>query len=751
MLRAAILFLFLGTLYAPQAFAVDTVTQEYPPFAVGGDGIWDATNPAKFQIWSSQVGPLPTGAALLFNITPGYNVIEVLSQTQLDTCDFTYAKETNFARPGVPQESPLIVLLKNPGVQYFTTSDRTACEAGLKLSISVVPNPRALNVFPVGGSATNELWYPTPALQVWADSIGNSAQQGDVLVFTLPISAFPHNLVELPSQAELDACDFTNKREVFGASKSTAGDIVTQYVRLNRTGTYYFACSLGISGSHCAAGQKFRITVGPHTYRGKNNFWVGGADTDFHWKWLGMGHEDAYQTWADSVLGQVAFNDRLIFRSPTEMDAKLLPNREALDNCDFTYALDFPSATVVDGLSIRVLTTIVPGPLYVANPTYCVHGMKFNLTIAPPVWIPGTETPVDLVGGLAPLDKYNLRTGSTTLGNVIADSFALVAHAFSPSPVRFGVFNSGGIGVTIPAGPVDTRHLLGAFRFPGNGLAVKALNGSEIWAMFEHSAKNFGDGAFLQISSNFRVTQVLVPGEGVVVRSVQFYDEHGMLCDFDPDTEYNIAINSFMSDGGDDYTVFKSKTNLLASRFYDALKIIDTDILGFALIGRDKDVLISPLDSRYCTLGNFLLVSSLMAPWEAVALATWPEYKRQILHSVKEFAYAEGDPSFFSADLSELTADDGKGQRFYSAMDDALGAAARIKDDWGNVPMTVKGFMWALLQKMDDFTEAAMSKAVAAGCNDEDDMNIAWRKYQQGVERAVEHPESVLDEWRCVC
>eukprot|EP00899_Mesostigma_viride_P006149 jgi/Mesvir1/15535/Mv03185-RA.1 len=748
MLRAAVVFLVLGTLCVPQAFAVNTVIPKVRPIPVGGQyGIW-AEGVADYTAWAMSlkttdgVPEIPTGTLLLFNFSAPYDVVEVPSQAELDTCNLRYAKLLKpYVSPGVPQVS--LLALSNPGYQYITTTAPGACGNGVKFAIKVGVSDLQLEHYYVGGAETGGLWAGNSIenkLQKWADTI--TVQQGDILEFVIPIHASTmHSVVEVPTQDELDRCDFSRATTLLPAAKSSEGAIVRFYYRLSRTGLHHFVCD---TPNHCDRfNHKFSVNVDSHPIRGFNMHWVGGEANDNLWTPTGSD----YEGWADAL--QVHWTDQLVFRSPKDNrhGVKVLPTRDAFDQCDFSGASleNVSPPSLVGNVSAITVSAVVPGKLYLANPEHCDDGMKIAVTVGE---IPILSVlDVDLIGGGNELADLNLGSSSTTLGNLIADSFAHAGNFLSPVPVRFGICNSGAIGPGIPKGPFSGVSALQIFPYP-NTLVVKMLSGAEIKSLFDVSARAFTQYEFLQISSSFLVTQGVVPGEGIVVHRVQYYDEFGTLHDFNDDEYYAVATNDYVGAGGDGYWMFEGKPDLLDNEALNVYELQVLDIFAIGYLGRDPAVPISPLDTRYITLGVFLAASAFAPVWEAKGIARYPEYKRDILHAVKEYKYADGDPSFFSANLSEVTPDDGKGQRFYSALDDSLNALASVRLPDGSINPDALGLMWSTLQKFYGFTRIALDKATAEGCNEEDDMNIAWDKFDTGLSRVVDRPEDVLDKWR---
>ncbi|WFA08614.1 5'-nucleotidase C-terminal domain-containing protein [Tissierella sp. Yu-01] len=151
---------------------------------------------------------------------------------------------------------------------------------------------------------------------------------------------------------------------------------------------------------------------------------------------------------------------------------------------------------------------------------------------------------VDLDG-----ERANVRTGETTLGNLITDAM----RESTGADIAFT--NGGGIRASIPAGDITFGHIITSFPFT-NTLAVIEVTGNELISALEHGVDLYPEqaGHFPHVSGmtyNFdagkevgsRIVEVTVGGEPL-----------------DLEKTYKLVTNDFMAAGGDGYTMFEGKT-----------------------------------------------------------------------------------------------------------------------------------------------------------------------------------------------
>ncbi len=176
---------------------------------------------------------------------------------------------------------------------------------------------------------------------------------------------------------------------------------------------------------------------------------------------------------------------------------------------------------------------------------------------------------VAFLGAEVWLDWPNTRHGNNALGQAAADAFVDVFKD-SPSPADFGVINGGslraeGLCVTrniLPKGPLKNGVLYEVLLF-ANLMNAVDLTEDEVWAMFEHSVERLyaspnpiasPAGQFLQVSQSvsLEVDCSKAPGSRVVALSIggQPLQHPGR-----PGQTYRAALSSYLTGGGDGYTM----------------------------------------------------------------------------------------------------------------------------------------------------------------------------------------------------
>ena len=163
------------------------------------------------------------------------------------------------------------------------------------------------------------------------------------------------------------------------------------------------------------------------------------------------------------------------------------------------------------------------------------------------------ETTVDLDGS-----ETSCRYGECNLGDLITDA---MVYKTAAQGVTIGLYNSGAIRASIPAGTVTVGDVIGVLPF-GNNYATLKLTGADLRAVLEHSVsraddpENEGTGRFLQVSGlRFSWDPGAAVGERVV--SAQAADGSGNFADIDDQTLYAIVTSDYLRQGGDDYTILE--------------------------------------------------------------------------------------------------------------------------------------------------------------------------------------------------
>lgn len=152
------------------------------------------------------------------------------------------------------------------------------------------------------------------------------------------------------------------------------------------------------------------------------------------------------------------------------------------------------------------------------------------------------STEVSLIG-----EKETIRTQETNLGNLCADA------TMNATGADIGLSNAGNIRATIEAGDITRGDILTVLPY-GNQIVTKSLTGSQLMEVIEHSLSMLpeADGRFLQMAGICIVVNSDNPkGEKLV--SIVRADGSPIM----PDELYIVAVNDYIADGGDDFTVFQ--------------------------------------------------------------------------------------------------------------------------------------------------------------------------------------------------
>lgn len=155
------------------------------------------------------------------------------------------------------------------------------------------------------------------------------------------------------------------------------------------------------------------------------------------------------------------------------------------------------------------------------------------------------------------------RSKECTLGNLITDSFVdRFIMLQQNKKIRkhscqvMSLINGGNIRTSIDKGPITYRKLISVLPF-SNALGILTVNGSELLEIFENSAEQHDRGGFLQISGA-RVTYSTTPCKTVIKKSKLINVEafcNNQWTPIEKENTFQVIINSFMSRGGDNYTI----------------------------------------------------------------------------------------------------------------------------------------------------------------------------------------------------
>jgi len=161
----------------------------------------------------------------------------------------------------------------------------------------------------------------------------------------------------------------------------------------------------------------------------------------------------------------------------------------------------------------------------------------------------------------ADLTRQASPAGEMPLGNIIADAQLFATQAPDKGGAVIALMNSGGIRAELTykatAQEGDGKVTYGeAFAVQpfGNHLVTMTLTGAQIKQLLEQQFDNpvAGQNRILQVSSSFSYAWSPSAPAGDRVRDMRINGRPVI-----PSQNYRVTVNSFMADGGDDYSVLK--------------------------------------------------------------------------------------------------------------------------------------------------------------------------------------------------
>ena len=191
--------------------------------------------------------------------------------------------------------------------------------------------------------------------------------------------------------------------------------------------------------------------------------------------------------------------------------------------------------------------------------------------------------------------------GEQPMGDVIADA---MLEATAPSDFGSAVaafMNSGGVRGGLLFDQLSGGEQPGEVTYGeaftvqpfGNTLVVKTCTGQQIYDVLNQQFNNpaAGSNRIMLPSANVHYQWTTAGGAHIVDGSVSF---DGGTTAIDKNTTYRIAVNNFMADGGDNYTVFRSCTDPLGG---------DVDLDAFAAYLTNHSPVAPPALNRIAKVG----------------------------------------------------------------------------------------------------------------------------------------------------
>lgn len=180
---------------------------------------------------------------------------------------------------------------------------------------------------------------------------------------------------------------------------------------------------------------------------------------------------------------------------------------------------------------------------------------------------PVGETRVALNG-----ERADVRARETNLGNLITDS--MLAKA-APVGAQLAIMNGGGIRTSIPAGRITLGQVLEVMPF-GNTLVALTLTGAQVKEALENGVSRVdrADGRFPHVGGMRYSWNSSAPA-GSRITDIQVSDGRGGFVALDPNATYRVAVNNFIANGGDGYSVLQQGTNRVDTGFIDADVLVE--------------------------------------------------------------------------------------------------------------------------------------------------------------------------------
>jgi 2',3'-cyclic-nucleotide 2'-phosphodiesterase/3'-nucleotidase/5'-nucleotidase len=175
------------------------------------------------------------------------------------------------------------------------------------------------------------------------------------------------------------------------------------------------------------------------------------------------------------------------------------------------------------------------------------------------------------------------RRSESGIGNWVSDAILKAVNA------DVALQNPGGLRASIEAGPVTVREVYRVMPFD-NVIATVVLTGDQLFEVVEHGVNARG---CVQVSGLRYVFDPSRPDEENIIE-ITLADGSPL----DPKAEYLVAVNNFMSQGGDGYTMLSEGKNLEVT----SILIRDAMLADCEAKAASGQKLLPPLDGRIRTV-----------------------------------------------------------------------------------------------------------------------------------------------------
>ncbi len=150
--------------------------------------------------------------------------------------------------------------------------------------------------------------------------------------------------------------------------------------------------------------------------------------------------------------------------------------------------------------------------------------------------------------------REDIRARETNFGNVICDAMLWKTRGFGTT---LAIQNGGGIRASIPKGMITMGQVLEVLPY-GNQITILELTGEQVWQALENGVSGIegGAGRFPHVSGmRYAFDAGAVEGSRLTRLDVWSTEMENYI-PIDPSATYTLATNSFLANGGDDYSVF---------------------------------------------------------------------------------------------------------------------------------------------------------------------------------------------------
>jgi 5'-nucleotidase len=158
-----------------------------------------------------------------------------------------------------------------------------------------------------------------------------------------------------------------------------------------------------------------------------------------------------------------------------------------------------------------------------------------------------------------PITATTNAAGESSIGDLIADAQLAATSSPATGGAQIAFMNPGGIRNNFDAGPVTYAEAFAVQPF-NNNLVTMTLTGAQIKNLLaqQFNNPNPGERRILQVSAGFTYTYSWSGSGSATITDVRLNGTP-----LEDTTTYRVTVNSFLADGGDNFTVLREGTDRL--------------------------------------------------------------------------------------------------------------------------------------------------------------------------------------------